>query len=238
MGHRANLVLVEHGIATVYYDHWAACDLSNHLAVGPGHAVRWVRRQEFVGDDPDGGWLDELWASGGLTVDLDRHWLVWFDIPGDNEPRRRRVILALLDRTWPGWTVQYAARGIGDVAEAAGVPRRRVGDPGPDVRPNAKVDVTATIDTSGMAGALTEFLDDFTRTHAAKAVHPAIQAMDALERYVGLPAGLLNPAIADHHPLAATADEVAVVVAHAEELMSHYLTAEPDLANRPDPRTT
>ncbi|MGQ0575538.1 MAG: hypothetical protein ACT4RN_15240 [Pseudonocardia sp.] len=227
MGHRANLVLVEHGSAAVYYDHWAASDLSNHLVIGPDHVVRWVRRQEFVGDDPDGGWLDELWACGGLTVDLDRHGLVWFDIPADNEPRRRRVILALLDRTWPGWTVQYAVRGLGDVAEAAGVPRGRVGDLGLDVHPTATLDVAATTDTSGMAAALTQFLDEFTRTHAAGAVHPAIQAMDALERYAGLPAGLLNPAIADHHPLAAAADEVAVVVAYAEELMSHYLTAEP-----------
>lgn len=220
MGHRANLVLVERGCATVYYDHWAACDLSNHLVLGPDYTMRWVRQQEWVGDQPDGGWLDELWASGGLTADLDQQRLVWFDIPTNNDPRRRRVILAMLARTWPGWTVEYAERGLGDVAEAAGVPRRRVGDPGPGVRPNASVDVT---DTMGMPAALTEYLDEFTRTHAAEAVHPAIQAMDALESLLGLPAGVLNPAIADHHPLAATADEVAAAVAHAGRLMSDYL---------------
>ncbi|MDN5932990.1 MAG: hypothetical protein L0I24_18315 [Pseudonocardia sp.] len=223
MGHRANLVLVERGTATVYYDHWAARDLSDHLVLGPDYTERWVRQQDPVGEHPNGGWLDEIWASGGLSVDLDRRRLVWFDLPALNEPGRRQVIDAMLDRTWPGWTVRYAERGIGDVAEAAGVPRGRVGDPGPQVRPTPRVDA---VESCGMPAAITEFLAEFTRVHAADAVHPAIQAMHAFESLLGLPAGMLNPAIADHHPLSATSDEVAAVVAHAEELRSHYLAAE------------
>ncbi|MDN5860054.1 MAG: hypothetical protein L0H84_15675 [Pseudonocardia sp.] len=236
MGHRANLVLVERGSATVRYDHWAACNLSDHLVIGLDHVLRWVRQQEFVGDHPNGGWLDVVWASGGLTADLDQNRLVWFDLPA-HDPGRRQVILAILARAWPGWTVEYAARGLGDVAEAAGVPRSRVGDLGPDVRPAATMDATA-VDPSGMSEAVTEFLDEFTRTHAVETVHPAIQAMEALETCLGLPAGMLNPAIADHHPLVATPDEVAAVVAHARELLLSYRESEPLPADRPDIRAT
>jgi hypothetical protein len=224
MGHRANFAVVEHGVATVFYDHWAGCDLSDHLVLGPEHTLRWVRQQEPVGDQPNGGWLDEVWACGGLTVDLDRRRLVWFDLPTQDHPRRR-VILDVLARTWPGWNVRHTARGLGDIAEAAGVPRARVGDLGFGVCPHPKSDDTDAAPV-GMSAAVTEFLDEFTRVHAADAVHPAIQAMDALESLLGLPAGLLNPAIADHHPLSATADEVAVVVGYATQLRSLYLAAE------------
>lgn len=154
----------------------------------------------------------------GLTVDLDRCRLVWFDIPAANDPRRRSLLLALLVRTWPGWSVEYAARGLGDVAEAAGVPRGRVGDPGPEVRSTDPADLVPAVDPPGMPEALDEFLDDFAGTHATDNVHPAIVAMNAFESALGLPARLLNPALADHHPLAADPRDVAAVLAHVGDL--------------------
>jgi hypothetical protein len=49
MGHRANLVVVEHGSVAVHYDHWAACDIGDRLILGPDYTLRWVHRQERVG---------------------------------------------------------------------------------------------------------------------------------------------------------------------------------------------
>lgn len=126
VGHRANLVVVEGGRASVRYDHWAAHDLSSHLVLGAEYTLRWVRQQESVDHHAGGGWLDELWCQGGLTIDLDHCWLTWFDMPTAYDLARRAVVVDLLARTWPGWTVTRADGGVRDLAAAAGVSVERV----------------------------------------------------------------------------------------------------------------
>lgn len=128
MGHRANLVLVQDGRASVRYDHWAAHNLSSHLVLGPEYTLRWVRQQESVDHHAGGGWLDELWCQGGLTMDLDRRRLTWFDIPTEYDLPRRAAVADLMARTWPEWT-SLRAEGLPDLAAAAGVPGERVRHP-------------------------------------------------------------------------------------------------------------
>lgn len=360
-------MLVEGGRPTVRYDHWAAHNLGEHLVLGPEYTMRWVREQERVDDHANGGWLDELWSQGGLTMEPGRRRLVWYDMAGRLDLRRRRVVAALLARTWAGWTVEWAHHGISDLAAAAGVPRERVRNPdianlieatepqdvalredppgtgrwvpdddeldtdddeldadlvtvagggdlavalvrhachaawvgsvlvarvlagpgatagtavgvhlgshqpsggvhvdldarrvsywctsgthglgdrmhekwGPDIEPVFLQDRFAehlaltggfvTADPPDLAAELAAFLGDVAGTHATGQVHPAISALDALESVVGaLPSGrvrsAVNPAIADHHPVAATAEELAAVVAHGAELMAFYRT--------------
>lgn len=358
MGHRANLVLVEGGRPTVRYDHWAAHDLGEHVVLGPEYTMRWVREQERVDDQADGGWIDEVWSQGGLTMEPERRRLVWYDMYGRQDLRRRRVVAELLARTWPGWTVEWAYRGQSDLAAAAGVPRERVRNPdiaglidaseardvalreeppgttrwvpdpaeldadlvtvagggelavtlirhvchaawlgsalvvrvleepgatsptaagvdlgGYEPHGGVHVDLDArrvsywctgeiyglddrmqerwgadfepvflqdrfdehlaltggfvTVDPPDMIPALTEFLTDVARTHMAGQAHPAISALNALESVGGGVSdggtrSLINPAIADHHPVSATAEELAAVVRHSADLFALY----------------
>lgn len=362
MGHRANLVLVQDDRASVRYDHWAAHDLSCHLVLGPEYTLRWVRQQESVDHLGGGGWLDEVWCQGGLTMDLDHRRLTWFDMPTEDDLARRSVVADLLTRTWPGWTVRRADEGIGDLAVAAGVSAEQVRNPdvaelitamaaravtlrenppgsgrwspaaeepyyclvtvargddlavslvdhchaawlgsalvervlaGPGaVRSGARavdlrhrhlsggvhVDLDARrmsywstggthglaehvqqrwgpdVDVIVLAGRITDHLAltggfvvcdapdfvatatelaaDLVQTHRSTTAHPAIQALSALTTVFGdVPPGV-NPAIADHHPVAATTEELAEAANHLAELVRRYSADEPAPAGR------
>lgn len=84
-----------------------------------------------------------------------------------------------------------------------------------------------TADPPGMGAALAEFLGELARTHGSDRAHPAIQVLEAV---VGALGDAVNPAIAnavnlpiaDHYPVAAAADELAAVIAHAGDLVMAY----------------
>ncbi|HJW92891.1 MAG TPA: hypothetical protein VJ901_04675 [Thermoanaerobaculia bacterium] len=110
MGQRANLIVIEHGQRTVYYDHWCANRLDDELFWGPEEALHFIRQREPAGD---GGWLDEVWCEGAALLDLDRRDLLFFG--GEDvlyDVRLRRVHLDLLRRQWDGWTVRWAPEGL------------------------------------------------------------------------------------------------------------------------------
>lgn len=124
MGQRANLITVEDGEYTLRYDHWCANRLDDILFWGPGHALDYFDAQDKVGEE---GWLDEIWAEGGAVLDLDKKYLIWwggedilYDLP------RRRVYLKLQEKIWNGWIVEWAHRGIVDLAEYVRYPKENV----------------------------------------------------------------------------------------------------------------
>lgn len=122
MGQRANLLIIESGQRTLYYDHWCANRLERELFWGPEESARFARQREPV--DEDGGWLDEVWCEGAAIVDFDRRVLLFFggeDILFD--ARLRNVHLDLLRRQWEGWNVRWAAEGIMSIADELGMPR-------------------------------------------------------------------------------------------------------------------
>lgn len=124
MGQRANLITVEDGEYTVRYDHWCANRLDDILFWGVGHALDYFAAQEEVGDE---GWLDDVWAEGGAVLDLDNKHLLWWG--GEAilwELPRRRVFLKLQEKVWNGWTIEWAHRGIVDLAEYVGYPKEYV----------------------------------------------------------------------------------------------------------------
>ncbi|MDB4963352.1 MAG: hypothetical protein JWP01_3351 [Myxococcales bacterium] len=85
----------------------------------PVHAINFIRAQSV-----EHGWLDEVWCEGGALVDLRRHELLFFggeDIRYD--PMRHRLMLALMHRTWPGWSVRWAFEGLGDLVDHLGIER-------------------------------------------------------------------------------------------------------------------
>ena len=118
VGHRANLVLLDEAGWSIYYSHWAARDLHLDLARGPAHAIRFVRAQ-----DRASGWIGRTWAEGGALIDTGRRRLLFFAGGDLCELGYRRAYFEFTARTWPGWTLQWAYGGLGDIAAALGVDR-------------------------------------------------------------------------------------------------------------------
>jgi hypothetical protein len=124
MGQRANLITVENGEYTLRYDHWCANRLDEILFWGVSYALDFFDAQEKVGAN---GWLDDVWAEGGAVLDLDKKHLLWWG--GEDilyELPLRRVYLKLQEKVWNGWTVEWAHRGIVDLAEYVGYPKEKV----------------------------------------------------------------------------------------------------------------
>lgn len=122
MGQRANLLIVEAGRRTLYYDHWCANRLDEELFWGPEEALHFIRQLESSSSEDE--WLDERWCEGAAVVDVDRHILLFFggeDILYD--ARERRVLLDLLRRQWDGWEVRWAPEGIMSIADYFDLPR-------------------------------------------------------------------------------------------------------------------
>ncbi len=77
-----------------------------------------MRHQERSADPPD--WLDDLWADGGLAMDLRRQRVVWWDLPAGQDLARFRLVHALMARTWPGWEIAWAYHQMVDLKAAVG----------------------------------------------------------------------------------------------------------------------
>lgn len=124
MGQRANLITVENGEYTIRYDHWCANRLDKILFWGIGYALEYFEAQDKVGEE---GWLDDVWAEGGAVIDLDRKHLLWWggeDIIYDLF--LRRVYLKLQIKIWADWSIEWAYRGVVDLAEYVGYSKKKV----------------------------------------------------------------------------------------------------------------
>src|SRR5258708_37243128 len=104
MGQRSNLLLVENNSYKLFYCHWCANTLPHDVFWGPEYAIPFVTKQRVI-DEND--WLDEVWAEGGVVIDLSRRVLLVFggedilyDIP------LRRLYFALLQEIWIEWDVR------------------------------------------------------------------------------------------------------------------------------------
>lgn len=124
MGQRANLIVVEDGEFLLRYDHWVANRLDDVLFWGADYALRYFEAQETIDAE---GWLDDVWAEGGAVLNLDEKHLLWFG--GEDimyELPLRRAYLNLQKQVWQDWTIEWAHRGIVDLAEYVNVPKEKV----------------------------------------------------------------------------------------------------------------
>ncbi|MGE5396632.1 MAG: hypothetical protein ACM3MK_03725 [Chitinophagales bacterium] len=126
MGQRANLLILKDNTYELYYDHWCANTLPQDLFWGPTHAIKFIQAQERVESDD---WLDNVWAEGGAVIDTDRNVFLLFggedilyDVP------LRKMYLRLIQSPWRGWDIQWAHRGIVDLARYVGYPEEKVID--------------------------------------------------------------------------------------------------------------
>jgi hypothetical protein len=99
----------------LYYSQWGGQQVVRHLAAGPRHALRFIEAQWR--SDQKADWLDDVWAEGGVVVDTVAQRLLFF---GGYEVmcrvEGRRAYVALLEQTWPGWTIGWAYNEIVDIA--------------------------------------------------------------------------------------------------------------------------
>ena len=120
MGQRCNLITVEGGFTTVYYDHWVASELDAMLFWGPEDALAFIRQR----DPTEHPLLDQVWGEGGAVVNLDAKRLTWFggeDIKYDIILKRLHE--QLMARNWAGWQIDWCVEGVGTLADVAGLSR-------------------------------------------------------------------------------------------------------------------
>jgi hypothetical protein len=119
MGQRANYIIIDDHGFVLKYSHWGANAIDGDMFWGPAHALAFINAQRDTDE-----WLDDIWCEGGALVDLPKRTMLWFggeDIVHD--VMRHRLYMALLARTWPGWSVRCAFEGLCDVVDHLGLAR-------------------------------------------------------------------------------------------------------------------
>ncbi|WP_067482285.1 hypothetical protein [Actinomadura hibisca] len=120
MGDRANYAVLRDGALGLYEAHWGASRLTVELLPGPDAATAL-----FTGRAPADRWLDDVAGQGGALVDHDRRRLLYHAVDAGGYAGRAAV-REVLRRTWPGWRIDWAWDGQGDLADAAGQDRAAI----------------------------------------------------------------------------------------------------------------
>jgi hypothetical protein len=111
MGNRANIVLVDRDGWQLRYSHWAGCRMLDALIAGPAMAKRYVLALQ------DGKfWTDELWADGGLVLDLVARRLLFFGEELMTTMNERRAMFEVLAMLWPGYSISWAYDATAEIA--------------------------------------------------------------------------------------------------------------------------
>jgi hypothetical protein len=160
MGHRANLIIVEDNAFTLRYDHWVSNRLDDVLFWGSKYALEYIEAQELVGEN---GWLNDVWAEGGVVLDLDKKTLLWFggeDVAWDVP--LRNVFLELQKKIWSDWNIEWAFRGIVDIAEYVGYDKEKVISPKTEDTDVTDMTFPERLDWTDIVGAI-KFADRTTK---------------------------------------------------------------------------
>lgn len=124
MGNRANLVLVDRDGWRLRYSHWVGCRMLDALLAGPEMAERYILAQEtarFL--------VDELWADGGLVLDLVERKLLFFGDELMATMHERRAMFEVLARVWPGYSISWMYDGAAELADYVQSPFHRCDRP-------------------------------------------------------------------------------------------------------------
>ena len=120
MGSRLGVIVQTESGSEIYYDHWAAQAIGGGIALdGFDATLHRVRQMEPMGVDTPHDWKGAVWIEGTLLIDLRSKTVVWAEeSEGLYLPR---LINALVERTWPGWTAIWSPEGTRGTLWAAGV---------------------------------------------------------------------------------------------------------------------
>jgi hypothetical protein len=129
MSHCANYLLRKDGVLYQGNSRWGSKSLVRELVWGPAEVYTLLAEQTGAppfesADSTTRGWIySEVMTEGAVLADYDARRLLAFG--GEDIRALRTMQLAyeqILRCAWPGWRVDYAMGGWGDVAREAGVP--------------------------------------------------------------------------------------------------------------------
>lgn len=120
MGSRLGVIVRSDAGWEIYYDHRAAQTIGHDIALDGFEAtLKRVRTMRPVPVDHPRDWSGTAWLEGGLLIDLPSKTVVWAaEGEGSYLPR---LINALLENTWPGWTAIWSSEATPGVLRVAGV---------------------------------------------------------------------------------------------------------------------
>lgn len=120
MGCRANFVILSEAGLELYFDRWGAQGMSYDLLLdGEAATLARIRTMYPCDSSANSAWLDDVWAEGGLVLDLVERRLTWFEAPF--EGLRPRVAAHLIEKTWTGWTTVWASEGMRGILQVLGI---------------------------------------------------------------------------------------------------------------------
>lgn len=194
MGHRANLVIVDESGYQLYYCHWCAISIPFSIFWGPEIALEFIRQQRALEAD-ETGWLDTVWAEGGVLVDVPRQQVFFYG--GENLPYDiplRRLYLALVRQVWTGWNVQWAINGIVSIASYVGLPLEVVCKPMEKSRGKCRLPAPTEVGWENTIGSIkrkdgiidffpTEILLEYILPHGPSSVVKAMYRRKLLTEY-------------------------------------------------------
>ena len=129
MGHRANFVVIRDGIASAFYDQWAALGCLFVFAAGPEEAVGALQGMDEADELMDWGF-----AEGGYLLDFDRKTAIAFGYvegPEEEEGESSKEVaelVSVIERggaeflrhiapRWKGWLLRWDDRGVDAFSE-------------------------------------------------------------------------------------------------------------------------
>ena len=122
MGSRASYIIKKNNSYDIYYHHWGAQRIPEDLFFGPEPSLTFITSLEKKDEI-----LDDLWGEGAVYLDLDTRKLLLFggqSILWSNS--LKRLYMALLRRSWRGWSVFWAKHEMYDFAQIIQYPLEKV----------------------------------------------------------------------------------------------------------------
>ncbi|MCO6004445.1 hypothetical protein NE236_05565 [Actinoallomurus purpureus] len=118
MGSRVHYVVKKGGLWAQWYSQFGGYAMELDLLPGPQAATRFA-----LGQQPVEWWLSELECEGAALIDHDEQRLLW-QSDCDDDAAYQTAVLAVMAHTWPGWRIDWAHGGLGDILDALGEQRR------------------------------------------------------------------------------------------------------------------
>ncbi len=114
MSQRANYILKQGDIITIYFSQWGGGQIACQLLAGPADFLDIVKDNEVVEELTPFPWLE-----GFAIIDTDKKDLVFHESAYLNQTTARREYLKLLEGLWPGWDLIFAENYCGVLEDAA-----------------------------------------------------------------------------------------------------------------------
>ncbi|GAA4621060.1 hypothetical protein GCM10023196_007450 [Actinoallomurus vinaceus] len=209
------------------YSQFGGYAMELDLLPGPQAATRFALGQRSVE-----WWISELECEGAALIDHDEQRLLW-QSGCDNDAAYQAAVLAVMAHTWPGWRIDWAHGGLGDILDALGEQRRRwesrrssQGDTGAqDDRPERAAATSAPDSLRGLRDLVEKFGSHQEMDQATQAISLLLRVTGALTT-LGEQSGLRVQTLVDnsfaHRPMDLTEEEHAAAQAAFDAVRRRY----------------